>query len=66
MGTWHRVEIIARIEQDRFGFVVTREGNERGAEQALRCADAPVVFEEGTATARDELRRKDPDSQGLS
>ena len=47
MGTWHRVEIMARIEQYRFGFVVTREGNERGAEQALRCADAPVVFEEG-------------------
>src|SRR5262245_65734742 len=46
LATGQDVEFPTGIEQHRLRFLVTGEGRERSAEQALRRAETPVVFTE--------------------
>ena len=64
-GERQRFEIPARLEQHGLGLAVARQRDERGAEQALRRSDAPVVFRKDAPAIRDQLRRQEPDPQAL-
>ena len=54
------------LEQHSLGLVVARERHERGAEQALRGADGPVVLEERAPAARHDAGRTRSDPQAFA
>src|SRR5829696_6919651 len=67
MWRWRlRGEIGARLQQHSLGLVVAGKCDQRSAEQALRGADAPVVFRKDAPAVRYQLRRQPTNAQAVA